>query len=119
MRSNGNHYPMGPPDHTAILIDLLQETRQQSHQLGWIAGSLQAVRSDQVEIKGRVSALEAKPSAKEDQSRHRFRDWASSMSELMREGRPYLIVVALVLGKFLGLGPSWIEPLAERIINAL
>lgn len=126
MHSNGKDYPnFPPPDHTAILLDQTQELRRQSHALGWLVGQQQQshefrteVRQDLTAIKARLQIVEARPSM-EPHRPSRFNASIDSLSGLLHAGRPYLIACVLLLGKYLGLGPSWIEPLVEKIVKSL
>lgn len=111
--------------------DQTKELHKQSNALGWIVAQLQhgasvhqelreanqEFKQDLTVIKGRLTAVEASP----DKSRHpsRFSVSVDSLTGLLNAGRPYLIACMLVLGKLFGLGPSWIEPLAAKIIAAM
>lgn len=129
MQWKGNGQP--PPDHTAILLDQTQELRRQSSALGWIVAQLQhgaslhqefrtahhEHRQDLALIKDRLKAVEDR-----GQSPKRppgYGPLFDSLAGLLNSGRPYLIACTLLLAKWLGLGPSWIDPLIQKIVSAL
>lgn len=126
MQSNGNAGVFHHPDHTAILLDQTQELRRQSNALGWIMAQLSTgsevhreLKQDVQELKADVAQLKSASSKNNDQKPARFNVIADSLAGLLHAGRPYLVCAVLVAGKLLGLGPSWIEPLIEKLAKAL
>lgn len=125
MQSNGNAGTFHPPDHTAILLDQTQELRKQSNALGWIMSELSTGRTVHTELKADVRALkddvaQLKASATPKDSKPlKFNVIADSLAGLLHAGKPYMVCGVLVAGKLLGLGPSWIEPLIEKLARAL
>lgn len=130
MHSNGNtgHYPH-PPDLASIMLDqtreLRMETREQSHMLGWIMAQLRSgsevhreLKADVRELKADVALLKASAPAANTKP-VKINVTLDSIAGLLHAGRPYLFICAAVAGKLLGLGPSWIEPLAEKVVSAL
>ncbi len=127
-----NGHQMHPPDHTAILLDQTQELRKQSNALGWIMSQLSSgnevhkeLRGDTrdlkiavQELKSDVAQLKASATPK-DSKPLKFNVIADSLAGLLHAGKPYMVCGVLVAGKLLGLGPSWIEPLIEKLAKAL
>lgn len=143
-----NGHQMHPPDHTAILLDQTQELRKQSNALGWIMSQLNSgsevhkeLRGDTRELKAAVQELKSDVAQlravklatgqhvkeliadvarlKTSNKPLKLNVIADSLAGLLHAGRPYLVCVVLVAGKLLGLGPSWIEPLIEKLAKAL
>ena len=133
MQSNGSAGMFHPPDHTAILLDQTQELRRQSNALGWIMSQLStgsevhrelkqghaALNKTMQEVQADVAQLKASSAQKVDHKPVKFNVVADSIAGLLHAGRPYFICIALLAGKSLGLGPSWIEPLIEKLARAL
>lgn len=125
MQSNGNAGAFHPPDHTAILLDQTQALRKQSNALGWIMSQLNSGSEVHRELKADVRALKEDvaqlkaSAAPKDSKPLKFNVIADSLAGLLHAGRPYLVCAVLVAGKLLGLGPSWIEPLIEKLAKAL
>lgn len=123
MQFNGNGVYHHPPDYTAILLDQNKELRNQSNALGWIMSQLSTGSEVHRELKADVKALKddmAQLRASQQGNKPaKFKAIADSLSGLLHAGIPYLVCFVLVAGKLLGLGPSWIEPLIERLAKAL
>lgn len=137
MQSNDYTLPR-PPDPTSIMLDqmreLRSETRQISEALGWSMGQLSAGREVHRELKTGMRNLElttatlAKDVAelkrdrilpRKEPEKTSVTGFMDSASDLLQAGRPYLFICAAFGGKLLGLGPSWIEPLVEKVVSAL
>lgn len=126
MQYNGSEGQMHPPDHTAILLDQTQELRRQSNALGWIVSQLQhgseihkELKSDVREVKADVALLKAAAVPGGTRNPVKFNVMADSLAGLLHAGKPYLIVCALVAGKWVGWAPSLIEPLIAKVVAAL
>lgn len=106
-------YYQGPVDHTtAILLDQSRELREQSRMLGWLVSHQQTGAETVRSLDRRVSVLEKAP-----QPRRQSRAMEASM--LLKAARPYVIALLLIGGKYLGYAPSWLEPLAIKLIGLL
>jgi len=129
MQYDGSTGSMHPPDPTSILLDqtreLREETRNQSHMLGWIMAQLSTggeihkeLKADVRELKADVALLKSAAVVIPQRSA-KFTSMADSLAGLLHAGKPYLIVCALVAGKYFGFGPSLIEPLIAKVVAAL
>jgi len=115
---------MRPPDSTVILLEQLHESQRDQTNLlhslsnaqGWIMARLHLGDQFHAEVKDRLTAIEKQLPG---QATGTLSSKMESMSGLLNAGRPYLVAVLLLAGKWLGLGQSWIEPLLSKIVAAL
>jgi len=124
MQYNRSTGQMRPPDPTVILLEQLHESQRDQTNLlhslsnaqGWIMARLHSADQFQAKVECRLMAIEKQLPTQNSGS---MTAKMESMSGLLNAGRPYLVAALLLAGKWLGLGPSWIEPFMAKIVAAL
>lgn len=122
MPSNGHPFlPPGDPLVRAMLLDQTQELRRQSRDLGEIKAQLRHGAMIHDEFRSRQAQTEARLTILESKSSHplsQMSDFNRSLAELLKAGKPVLLLLAVAVTKRLGIGVSVWGPWAEQLLTA-